>query len=95
MKDGLLDKHKADPISWTFFNFILKWALEKGGILIWVFSVLQWKCMARSINIGALSCHNFPTGDNYIKIRYKKTKSDQAGEKVRDKQVYAMHYALM
>ena len=45
-KDGLLDEHESDPISWTLFNFILQWALEKGSILIWVFSVLQWNCMA-------------------------------------------------
>ena len=45
--------------------------------------------MARSINIGALAYHNFQTGDDYIKIRYDNTKSDKAGEKVRDKHVYA------
>ena len=26
-KDGLLDEHEADPISWTLFNFILQCAL--------------------------------------------------------------------
>ena len=61
-KDGLLDENEADPISWTLFNFILQWALDKGSILIWVFSVLQWNYMARSINIGALAYHNFKTG---------------------------------
>ena len=45
--------------------------------------------MARSMNIGALAYQNFQTGDNYIKIRYDKTKSDQAGEKDRDKHVHA------
>ena len=45
--------------------------------------------MAQSINIGALAYHNFQTGDEYIKIRYNKTKSDQAGKNVRDKHVYA------
>ena len=63
--------------------------MEKVIILIWLFSVLQWNCMARSMNIGALAYQNFQTGDNYIKIRYDKTKSDQAGEKDRDKHVYA------
>ena len=43
--------------------------------------------MARLINIGALAYHNFQTGDDY-KIIYDKTKSDQAGEKVREKHVY-------
>ena len=81
-KYGLLGEHEADPISWTLFNFILQWALEKGSILIWVFSILHWNCMERLINIGALAYHNFQTGDDYIKIRYDKTKSYQSGEKV-------------
>ena len=79
-KDGLLDFHEADPIWWNIFYFILQWALDKGSIFIWVFSVLQWNCMAQSINIGALAYHNFHTGDDYIKIRYDKTKSYQAGK---------------
>ena len=45
--------------------------------------------MAQSINIGALAYHNFQTGDDYIKIRYDKKKSDQAGKTFRDKHVYA------
>ena len=81
-KDGLLDEHEADPISWTHLNFVIQWDLEKGGILIRVFFVLKWNCMSRSINIGALAYHNFQTGDDYIKIIYDKTKSDQAVERV-------------
>ena len=45
-KEGLLDEREADPISWTFFNLILRWAIEENEILIWVFSLLQWNCMA-------------------------------------------------
>ena len=85
----MLDEREADPISWTFFNLILRWAIEENEILIWVFSLLQWNCMARSKNIGDLAYHQFQIGDDYIKIRYDKTKSDQAGEKVHDKHLYA------
>ena len=45
-KEGLLDEREADPISWTFFNLILRWAIEENEILIWGFSLLQWNCMA-------------------------------------------------
>ena len=45
--------------------------------------------MACSKNIGELAYHNFVTGDDYIKIRYDKTKADQDGEKIRDKHIYA------
>ena len=54
-------------------NFIVKWALEKGSILIWFFSVLQWNYMARLINIAALAYQNSQTKEYYIKIRYDKT----------------------
>ena len=45
-KDGLLDEKEADPISWTLFKLILKWAIEAGSLLIWTFSLLQWNYMA-------------------------------------------------
>ena len=45
--------------------------------------------MARSKNIGELAYHNCVTDDDYIKIRYDKTKADQDGEKIRDKHIYA------
>ena len=44
--------------------------------------------MERSNNIGELAYHNFTTGNEFIKIRYNKTKTDQDGEKIRDKHVY-------
>ena len=44
--------------------------------------------MARSINIGELAYHNFRMGEDSIKIRYDRTKSDQTGEKVNDKNIY-------
>ena len=82
VKEGLLDEKEADPISWTLFQLILKWAIEAGFLLIWVYLLLQWNCMARSKNIGELAYHNFVTGDDYIKIRYDKTKEDQDGETI-------------
>ena len=91
-KDGLLDEREADPISWTLFKLILKWAIEAGSIIIWTFSLLQWNCMARSKNIGDLAYHNFTVGDDYIKIRYDKTKADQDGERIKDKHMYANPY---
>ena len=44
--------------------------------------------MARSINIGELAYHNFWMGEDSIKIRYDRTKSDQTGEKVNNKNIY-------
>ena len=40
-------------------------------------------------NIGELAYHCFTVGDDDIKIKYDKTKTDQDGEKVNDKHLYA------
>jgi hypothetical protein len=87
-KDGMLDEQEADPITWTLFRKILQWALDRKNIFLWVFSILQWNCMARSINIGVLAFHCFRVGEDCIIVRYDKSKADQTGEKVSDKHVY-------
>ena len=51
--------------------------------------------MARSINIAALAYHNFQTGEDFIKIKYDKTKADQSGELVRVKHVYVNPFSLI
>jgi hypothetical protein len=58
-KEGKLDEQEADPISWSLFKLILSWALDKSNIFVWTYSILQWNCMARSVNIGSLGFHNF------------------------------------
>jgi hypothetical protein len=65
------------------------WALAQGFIFIWVYSVLQWNCMARSINIGVLAFHNFRISGDALVCRYDKSKSDQAGENTHPKHLYA------
>jgi len=79
-RDGNLDEQEADPISWALFQEMLRWALEQGNIFLWVFSLLQWHCMARSINIGSLGLHCFRVGDDHLVVKYDKSKVDQAGE---------------
>lgn len=91
-KEGKLDEREADPISKSLFRSILTWALDSKNIYVWVFSLLQWNCMARSINIGVLAFHNFRCGEDNIVCCYDKTKADQAGEKVHDKHMYANPY---
>lgn len=88
-KDGLLDEQEADPIPFTLFRQLLKWAVDGSNMFLWVYTILQWNCMARSVNIGVLGIHNFSIGGDSIKIRYDSSKSDQTGEKVNDKNVYA------
>jgi hypothetical protein len=87
--EGNLDEREADPLSWGLFRIILTWALSENNIFVWVFSLLQWGCMARSISIGVLAFHNFRLGDDNIICRYDKHKSDQTGETAHDKHLFA------
>jgi hypothetical protein len=88
-KDGMLDEHEADPIPYALYRLILEWSLGSKNILVWLFSILQWNCMARSINIGVLALHNFRVGEDSIICKYDNSKTDQAGERVSDKNIYA------
>jgi hypothetical protein len=45
--------------------------------------------MARSISVGVLAPHNFRAGEDSIICKYNKSKTDQAGEPVSDKNIYA------
>ena len=87
-EEGKVDEREADPISWALFRIILGWALTENNVFVWVFSLLQWSCMARSINIGVLSFHNFRLGEDNIVCRYDKHKSDQTGETAHDKHLF-------
>ena len=88
-KEGKLDEQEEDPISWSLFKLILSWALDTSNIFIWTYSILQWNCMARSVNIGTLGFHNFRAGEDHILCLYDDSKADQTGEKVTDKHIYA------
>ena len=87
-QQGNLDEHECDPISWSLFKLILQWSLESQNVMLWVFSLLQWHCMARSVNIGVLCLHNFRRREDAIVCRYDKNKMDQTGERVNDKHIY-------
>lgn len=88
-KEGNLDEREADPISWTLFLAMLDWALIKEkNVFLWVFSLCQWHCMARSINIGGLALHSFKVGEDNIAVKYDKQKADQTGEQLHEKHCY-------
>jgi hypothetical protein len=86
---GLMDEHGSDPITYPFFHQICAWALDAGLIFILVFSLLQWNCMARSINIDRLGFRNLSVGTDSIKVTYDNNKADQEGEKVTPKNLNA------
>ena len=84
-----MDEDNADPIPWPLFVQICHWALLKGNIFVWVFSVMQWNCLGRSVSIDPLGFHNFQPGVDSIIIQYDNSKADQEGMKVTPKNCYA------
>jgi hypothetical protein len=85
---GNMDEKSADPISFSLFRLILTWAIERGNIFVWVWTILQWNLMARSISIDPLALHNISICEDHFVIRHDSTKSDKEGEKIHNKAVY-------
>ena len=88
--DGNVEENAADAIPFTLYRKILQWSLsEKEGIFVWVWTILQWNLMARSISIDPLAFHNMSVGEDNIIILHDSTKSDKKGEKLVSKHCYA------
>jgi hypothetical protein len=88
-KDGNLDESEADPVPFTLFRLWMTWSLESRNIYVWVFGLLQWNLMARSISVGTLAFHNFRPGEDNIIVKYDNHKADQAGESLHDKHLFS------
>ena len=85
---GNVDEKSADPISFSLYRLMLTWAIERGNIFVWVWTILQWNLMARSISIDPLALHNIGISEDHFVIRHDSTKSDKEGEKTHNKAVY-------
>jgi hypothetical protein len=86
---GDLDGENAKPIPWALFFQICHWTLLHGNVFVWVFSILQWNYLGRSVLIGPLGFHNLRPGPNFIVVEYDSSKADQEGAKVTLKNCYA------
>jgi hypothetical protein len=85
---GNVDAKSSDPISFSLYRLILTWAIEKGNIFVWVWTILQWNLMARSIWVDPLALHNIEISEDHFVIRHDSTKSDKEREKIHNKAVY-------
>ena len=61
-KAGKVDEKAADPINASLFTLILTWAVGCLNIFVWVYALLMWHLMARSISISSLGLHNIKRG---------------------------------
>lgn len=88
-KTGQVTEHESDPISFGLYRQICINALNSGFIFLWAFTVMQWNCMARSINIDNLRFNCFAIGTDSLVVKYWDTKKDKKGEKTSPKNCYA------
>jgi len=87
-KEGNVDEREADPINASLFTLTCKCAVEEMNLFFWVFSLLMWHMMARSISISSIALHNIEQGvSDSIKFKYIETK--KSGEFVQTKNCYA------
>ena len=88
-KHGRLEEREADPITYSFYKLICDMAIKIGDMYLWAYTVCQWNCIARSINIDGLSFGQFSLGMDSVVIEFYDTKSDQTGEKTVPKNCFA------
>jgi hypothetical protein len=89
---GDLDEENAKPILWAMFVQICHWALLHGNVFVWVFSVLQWNCLGRSVSINPLGFHNLRPGPDSIVVEYDSSKANQEAAKVTPKNCYTQSF---
>ena len=90
-KEGKVDEKAADPINAGLFVKILQWAVASLNIFVWVYALLMWHLMARSISISSLGLHNIKlgSGGDSLAFKFDNSKTDQTGEFVQEKNCYA------
>ena len=86
---GDLEEQEADPIPYGLYVLICTWGVQMGNIMLWVWSILQWNLLARSVNIEPLCFHNFKVFEDNIQAKYDKNKADQGRENTTIKHIYA------
>ena len=83
-QEGKLDTEDADPISQSLYEQICRWSVQENCMFVWVYTIMMWNCMARSVNIESLNTTSMKRGaSESIQWTYDKSKADQKGEKVR------------
>jgi hypothetical protein len=78
---GNVDEKSANPISYSLFHLILIWAIDQGYIFLWVWTILQWNLMARSISVDPLALHNFSVSEDHFAIQHNLTKANKEDER--------------
>jgi hypothetical protein len=88
-KRSEVDERVADPINFELYRMLCKFAIERGDMFLWAFTVVQWSCMARSVSIDDLTFAQVLLGSDSLIIQYCDSKADQKGERTSPKNCYS------
>lgn len=88
-RKGNTDENEADPIPISLYQLICSWSVKEGNVMLWIWTILQWNLMARSVNIEPIALHNIKIFGDSMQFLYDQNKSDQEGAKTTTKHVYA------
>jgi hypothetical protein len=67
---------------------ILTWAIERGNILVWVWTISTMEFDGHVHVDWPVGPYNIPISEDDFVIRHDSTKSDKEGEKVHNKAIY-------
>ena len=79
-KRGETEEREADAISFELYRLLCKLAIKANNMFLWAFTVMQWNCMARSVNIDDMTFAQISLGTDSLVVEYCDSKADQKGE---------------
>ena len=88
-RKGQVEESDTDAILRPLLEYMCTSAISAGDAFWWLFTLLQWNCMARSQNIDNLRFTNFKVADDSIVVSFNQTKKDKEGKKTTPKHCYA------
>ena len=88
-KAGQTEEREADAISFELYRLLCKLAIKTSNMFLWAFTVMQWNCMARSVNIDDMTFAQISLGTDSLVVEYCDSKADQKGERTSPKNCYS------
>ena len=53
-----LHEQESDPVPFQLCQLICEWSILSCNLFLWLHTVTQWNCIARSMNVDNLGFHN-------------------------------------
>ena len=76
-KLGKVEEFDSDAFTFPLVRMLCSWFLKSGDVISWLFLLMQWNFMARSVNIDCIGFSNLKRGSDSIIVKYDEKKSDK------------------